>query len=343
MKTYIKKFSDTCLYDVKEVGTKSAYLADIYNNMSSKHVMVPDGFAITIAAYRYFIKFNKLDELLLEWVDQVNISNYSNLKAISARARKAIMDAHFPEDLLQEISLAYGDLYEGDILENIAVRGSVSAEDMKEAYFADNYGSYLNIKGYYGLMHAVKLCYASLFEEKAIKYRIENRVNEQKVAISACVHQMVMAGSEGAGSCFTHIAGTPGSDVVVITAAWGLTENPDCNLYNTPDEYKVLKESLESGKVVVIQKTMGRKSCMMTYAEDDNFEAFTKNIDTPVELQNKVVLSDNEIVKLANWSLLLERHYTSPISFKWAKDEVNHQIFVLEARPEVMLKPVLGY
>ena len=339
MKNFVKQFKEIHLNSVKEVGTKTAYLANIYNHLHAKHIMVPNGFAITMAAYRHFLAFNDIEDELMQLMTNVDVVNYANLKATGIKARKLMMEAVFPEYMANEITMAYDDLCDGET-GRVAVKTSVVAEDLREPYFADNYNDLLNIKGFNGLLHAVKQCFATLFEDKAIKHRIENRVNEDKVAISVCVQQMVRSDKNCSGTCYSPVAKEPGTEIIVITGAWGLTINPDRRTNFKPDVFKVLKDSLHPDKVTVIHKKLGNKARMMVFEDEFTETASTKNINTPFERQTQFVLEDHEIEKLSNWAVVLETHHQTPVSFKWAKDGVNHQFFLLEARPETLLQPV---
>jgi pyruvate,water dikinase len=333
MEAFIKKFSETGIADIAIVGGKNASLGEMYSHLTSKGLRVPNGFAITASGYRYFIEHNSLKEKLSELMHRLDNIHYSNLSQIGAAARKLILDGRMPTDLSFAITDAYDYIFDNED-QPVAVRSSATAEDLPDASFAGQHESYLNIRGHLALLHAVKMCYASLYTDRAIKYREDKHFEHDKVFLSVGVQQMVRADIGCSGVGFTLEPESGFRDVVHLAGVWGLGENIVQGTV-TPDEFIVFKPSLRSGKRSIIQSTLGSKNKMMVYADDDD-ENTTINKDTPLELRDRFVLSDQEVEKLAQWALVIEDHYQRPMDFEWAKDGVDHQLYLIQARPETV-------
>ncbi|HVS92751.1 MAG TPA: phosphoenolpyruvate synthase [Mucilaginibacter sp.] len=334
MEAFIRKFSETGIDDIAEVGGKNASLGEMYSHLTSKGLLVPNGFAITASAYRYFIYYNELAEKLSKLMKGLNRTDFSNLAETGAHARKLIMDARMPSDLSFAITDAYDYLF--DTAEQpVAVRSSATAEDLPDASFAGQHESYLNVRGHMALLFAVKKCYVSLYTDRAIKYREDKGFDHDKVFLSVGVQQMVRADLGCSGVGFTLEPESGFRDVVHLAGVWGLGENIVQGA-STPDEFLVFKHSLRIGKKAILQKILGSKNKMMVYADADDEIHTTINNDTPWELREKFVLSDKEVEKLARWALVIEDHYQKPMDFEWAKDGTDHQIYLIQARPETV-------
>ncbi|MCJ8208342.1 phosphoenolpyruvate synthase [Mucilaginibacter sp. RS28] len=332
METFIKRFSEIGLGDIAAVGGKNASLGEMYRYLRPKGVLVSDGFAITADAYRYFISANKLEKQLQALMQELDRENFSNLAATGEKARGLIMAGKMPADLGMAITDAYDYLFE-QADQGVAVRSSATAEDLPDASFAGQHESYLNVRGHCSLLYAVRKCFASLYTDRAIKYREDKGFDHNKVYLSVGVQQMVRADKGCSGVGFTLEPESGFRDVVHIAGVWGLGENIVQGTV-TPDEFLVFKPSLKNNFKAIIQKNLGSKSLTMVYADDENREIVNK--DTPWELREKFVLTDREIEKLANWALLIEEHYGKPMDFEWAKDGYNRQLYLIQARPETV-------
>ena len=243
-----------------------------------------------------------------------------------------MLKAELPHDLQLSIIEAYKELC-GDTYFEVAVRSSATAEDLPEASFAGQHESYLNIKGEDALLNAVKNCFASLYTDRAIKYREDNGFAHEKVALSVGVQKMVRSDKASSGVIFTLEPESGFRDIVHISGVWGLGENIVQGTV-TPDEFFVFKPTLLQGKNAIIQKKLGEKAKTMIYGNDENNPVI--NIATPKEKQEQFVLSDEEITKIANWALIIEEHYQKPMDIEWAKDGITNEIFIIQARPETV-------
>jgi pyruvate,water dikinase len=332
MNTYIKQFSDIRVEDVATVGGKNSSLGEMFATLSSKGIKVPDGFATTSFAFREFLLFNQLNQTLFDLMKQLDKKNYRNLKETGTKARALILNARLPEALQQEIIKSYKLLSGGKYFE-VAVRSSATAEDLPQASFAGQHESYLNIKGEEAVLNAVKKCYASLYTDRAIKYREDNHFAHEKVYLSVGIQKMIRSDKASSGVGFTLEPESGFRDIIHISGVWGLGENIVQGTV-TPDDFLVFKPALIEGKYPIIQKKIGEKAKTMIYSDDENNP--TINIETSQEQREKFVLSDEEIVQLANWALIIEQHYQKPMDLEWAKDGYTNEIFIIQARPETV-------
>ncbi|MEO8110689.1 MAG: phosphoenolpyruvate synthase [Ginsengibacter sp.] len=333
MNSYIKHFKEITIADVPVVGGKNASLGEMFSKLSSKGISVPDGFATTAFAYQEFLTKNSLHSSLQKLMLQLNRKDFSNLDACGAEARKLLLDAKIPENLKTEIIRAYKKLSGGDTFIEVAVRSSATAEDLPQASFAGQHESYLNIKGEEALLAAVKKCFASLYTDRAIKYREDNGFEHEKVSLSIGVQKMVRSDKASSGVCFTLEPESGFRDVVHISGVWGLGENIVQGTV-TPDEFFIFKPTLVQGKNAIIQKRLGEKAKTMIYSNDENDPVV--NIATPKEKQEQFVLTDEEITRLAKWALIIEKHYQKPMDIEWAKDGFTNELFIIQARPETV-------
>ncbi len=338
MPQYILKFSNINASDIGKVGGKNASLGEMFNHLSSEGINIPDGFATTSEAFWYFIQYNKLGDPLKSLLSGLDRKGFTNLKETGAQARKLFLSAKFPADLASEISAAYKTLCNGVDLE-VAVRSSATAEDLPEASFAGQHESYLNIKGNDELINAVQKCFASLYTDRAIKYREDNGFGHDRIALSAGIQKMVRSDKACSGVGFTLEPESGFRDVIHISGVWGLGENIVQGTV-TPDEFFVFKPSLKAKKKAIIQKNLGEKSLMMIYAV--NNQEGTINLDTPTDLKEKFVLTDDEVTTLAEWALKIEEHYQKPMDFEWAKDGLNGNLYIVQARPETVHSRKIG-
>ncbi|HEY9340770.1 MAG TPA: phosphoenolpyruvate synthase [Hanamia sp.] len=332
MNTYIKKFKEIGIADIAKVGGKNSSLGEMFSKLSSKGISVPDGFATTAYAFEEFLTQNSLHSKLDDLMRQLDRSNYENLNEIGAKAREMMLSGELSQNLQSSIVAAYKKLCGENDFE-VAVRSSATAEDLPQASFAGQHESYLNIKGETALLNAVKKCFASLYTDRAIKYREENGFAHQKVALSVGVQKMVRSDKASSGVGFTLEPESGFRDIIHLSGVWGLGENIVQGTV-TPDEFFIFKPTLLQGKNAIIQKKLGAKTKTMIYSNDENEPVI--NIDTPKEKQELFVLNDEEIMKLANWALIIENHYQKPMDIEWAKDGITDEIFIIQARPETV-------
>ncbi len=339
MSEFILTYSNINASSIIKVGGKNASLGEMYNHLASKGINIPDGFATTSDAFWHFIECNNLHTPLSALMSSLDKKSYSNLKEIGAKAREIFLSATFPADLSDNILTAYDILCNGSPTE-VAVRSSATAEDLPQASFAGQHESYLNIKGNEELIHAVQKCFASLFTDRAIKYREDNGFDYSKIALSVGIQKMVRSDKACSGVGFTLEPESGFRNVVHISGVWGLGENIVQGTV-TPDEFLVFKPSLKINKKAIIQKKTGEKSVMMVYS-DDRLEGTTINLPTPDVLRESFVLTDDEVTRLAKWAVVIEEHYEKPIDFEWAKDGLNGELYIVQARPETVHSRKLG-
>ena len=332
MQSFIKKFSEISIADITAVGGKNASLGEMFSKLSSKGISVPDGFASTAFSFEEFLTHNSLIMPLHNLMLQLDRKKYSNLKETGEKARKLLLHAEIPKDLELALVHAYKELC-GDTYFEVAVRSSATAEDLPQASFAGQHESYLNIKGEKALLEAVKKCFASLYTDRAIKYREDNGFAHDKVLLSVGVQKMVRSDKACSGVGFTLEPESGFRDVIHISGVWGLGENIVQGTV-TPDEFIVFKPTLKQGKNAIIQRKLGEKAKTMIYSDDEKQPVI--NIVTPKEKQEQYVLSDEEITQLARWSLLIEEHYQKPMDIEWAKDGITEELFIIQARPETV-------
>ena len=332
MSTFIKRFDEIGLNSLPLVGGKNASLGELFTQLSGKGIKVPDGFAITSSAFWHFIDDNYLRDKLQLILDKLNKKDFGNLQDVGSKARQIILDGTLPADLTVEIINAYKTLCGNSYFE-VAVRSSATAEDLPQASFAGQHESFLNIKGKTALLDAVKKCFASLFTDRAIKYREDNGFAHEKVALSVGVQKMVRSDKASSGVGFTLEPESGFRNLIHLAGVWGLGENIVQGTI-TPDEILIFKPSLLQGKKAIIQKKLGTKSKTMVY--DEQHENAIINIDTSKDKKEQFVLSDDEITQLANWALAIEEHYKKPMDFEWAKDGITGEIFIIQARPETV-------
>jgi pyruvate, water dikinase len=339
MKPLIKRFEEILINDVPIVGGKNASLGEMYNKLSSRGIRVPPGFATTAFAFETFLEYNHLTVPLENIMKKLDRTSFFNLKETGANARKIILDGKLPLKLIEEILKAYKDLGNET---TVAVRSSATAEDLPEASFAGQHESYLNVKGENDLLIAVKKCYASLYTDRAIKYREDKGFAHNKVYLSVGIQIMVRSDKASSGVGFTLDPESGFRNVIHLSGVWGLGENLVQGTV-TPDEFYIFKTTLRKGENSILQKKLGTKELTMVY--DDMHGSSIHNLETPITRRNEFVLDDKEITMLANWCLLIEDHYQKPMDIEWAKDGLSGEMFILQARPETvhsLINPMLS-
>lgn len=340
MKT-IKNFSEIRLKDLPLVGGKNASLGEMFSTLSSKGIRVPDGFAVTAEGYWNFLNHNKIVPQLSSLLSQLDNKKFNNLSDIGSKARKLLLEASFPKELRDEIITAYKQLYErsGNNI-SLAVRSSATAEDLPNASFAGQQETYLNVRGEENLIKACQRCYASLFTDRAIKYRVDNGFEHMKVALSIGVQVMVRSDSASSGVMFTMNPDSGFENVVLVSGAWGLGENVVQGSVNT-DEFLVFKPLLGKANQPIISHKLGSKMKTMIYSTKGENEILKPedaviNLDTPIEKREQFVLNDHEVIQLADWACKIQEHYQCHMDIEWAKDGENGKLYIVQARPETV-------
>ena len=334
MQVLIKKFSDITLADLPQVGGKNSSLGEMFSKLSTKGIKVPDGFATTAHTFWHFLDYNSIRQPLQQLMQQLDRRNFTNLKEIGNSARKLIMDVWLPDELEDEIVAAYKELSgENDI--EVAVRSSATAEDLPQASFAGQHESFLNIKGEQVLLNAVQKCFASLYTDRAIKYREDNGFAHEKVALSVGIQKMVRSDKGCSGVGFTLEPESGFRDIIHISGVWGLGENIVQGTV-TPDEFFVFKPTLKQNKKAIVQKKLGEKAKTMIYATTPGSASTIINTETEKDKREQYVLTDKEVTQLANWFLEIEEHYQKPMDIEWAKDGITNELFIVQARPETV-------
>lgn len=341
MTKFIRWFSELGMDDVALVGGKNASLGEMYRELSPAGIRVPNGFAVTAEAYRHVLDRAGTWSALHEALDALDANDVDDLARRAQMAREAVYGAPLPDELVAEISSAYAKLKReyGSHL-TLAVRSSATAEDLPTASFAGQHETYLNITGEAKLIDSVKRCFASLFMDRAIRYRIDNGFDHFKVYLSVGVMKMVRSDLASSGVIFSIDTETGFSDVVFITGAYGLGENVVQGAVD-PDEFYVFKPSLKMGKRAVLRRSLGGKEIRMVYSEGEGREA-TRNVPTPKEDQRRFCIDDTEVLELADYAVRIEEHYSAragrdmPMDMEWAKDGIDGKLYLVQARPETV-------
>ena len=337
---FIKWFADTRLEDIPLVGGKNASLGEMYRALKPRGVKVPNGFAVTAEAYRHFLREAGLDTRIRDILATLDTGDLRNLRQRGSQARHAILGAELPEDLREGILKAYARL-RGHSQEpaDVAVRSSATAEDLPDASFAGQQETYLNVQGDLALLETCKRCFASLFTDRAISYRVDKGFSHLKIALSIGVQQMVRADLGASGVMFTIDTESGFRDAVLINAAYGLGENVVQGSVN-PDEFYVFKPTLKTGHKPILQKIIGTKEFKLIY--DTGGGKMVKNVPVPRGDRAKFCLTEAEILKLAQWACAIEDHYSKkkghpvPMDIEWAKDGRTGELFIVQARPETV-------
>ena len=337
---YIRQFSELGIEDVPLVGGKNASLGEMFRELGSTVVRVPDGFAVTAGAYRYFLEETGVDLTIRNLLSDLDLRNVEELRSRGQEIRNAILTAELPASLEEEILEAYarlGGLENAPI--DVAVRSSATAEDLPDASFAGQQETYLNVQGCQPLLEACRRCFASLFTDRAISYRHDRGYGQTDIALSIGVQRMVRSDLATSGVMFTLDTETGFRDVVLINAAYGLGENVVQGTIN-PDEYTVFKPTLAQGFRPILQKRLGSKEFKLVY--DVGGGRMTRNVPVTPEDRREFALGEEDILTLARWGCLVEEHYTrkrgkpTPMDLEWAKDGRTGALFIVQARPETV-------
>ncbi|WP_377480632.1 MAG: phosphoenolpyruvate synthase [Microcoleus anatoxicus] len=339
-KALILWFDEVGIADIPLVGGKNASLGEMIQQLTPKGVNVPNGFATTAYAYRYFIESAGLDSKLRELFADLEVENVNNLRQKGKQARSLILETPFPRDLQAAIASAYDKLCDryGESTD-VAVRSSATAEDLPDASFAGQQETYLNVHGCTSVLECSHKCFASIFTDRAISYRQLRGFDHFDVALSVGVQKMVRSDLASSGVMFSIDTETGFKNAALITAAYGLGENIVQGAVN-PDEYLVFKPTLKQGFRPILDKRLGTKKIKMVY--DIGGSKYTKNVSVATTEREKFAINDDEILQLAQWAVLIEEHYSqvrgtpTPMDIEWAKDGNTGELFIVQARPETV-------
>ncbi len=337
---WIRSFDEVGMADVSLVGGKNASLGEMRRALSPLGIRTPGGFATTADAYRAFMRGGDLDRVVQDVLADIDISNIEALQAAGARIRSAMLATSLPTDLVKAVQAGYQRL-EAQYGTNcdVAVRSSATAEDLPQASFAGQQESFLNIHGESMLLDAVRRCYASLFTDRAIVYRVHNGFDHSQVALSVGVQKMVRSDLASAGVMFSIDTETGFSNAVLITGAYGLGESVVQGTVN-PDEFYVFKPTLTGDLRPILQRKLGTKEFKLVYEEGGTRQ--TRSVPVSTEDRERFVLSDDDVLTLARWAVLVERHYSglrgtpTPMDIEWAKDGRSGDLYLVQARPETV-------
>lgn len=334
-------FDQLGIEDVPVVGGKNASLGEMYRLLTPKGVKIPNGFALTAHAYRYFLEHNDLMHKIKDILSDLNTQDMHNLAERGHKVRELLLQATFPEELNEKIREGYSHICKqyGERTD-VAVRSSATAEDLPDASFAGQQETYLNIRGEHALLEACKKCFASLFTNRAISYRQDKGFDHFNIALSVGIQKMVRSDLATSGVMFSIDTETGFKDAVLVTGAYGLGENVVQGAVN-PDEFYVHKPTLKKGFKPIISRTVGSKEIRMVY-DMQGTKSPVKNLSVPEEERRKFCMSDDEVLELAKWACVIEEHYSEkaghfkPMDMEWAKDGVTGELFIVQARPETV-------
>jgi len=330
-------FENLRMSDVEVVGGKNASLGEIISQLP-QGVRVPTGFATTAHAFREFLKAGGLGERIHAKLDALDIEDVRALAQVGAEIRAMVLAQPFPAELEQAIRSEFARLSAGNPQASFAVRSSATAEDLPDASFAGQQETFLNVVGIEEVLHKVKEVFASLYNDRAISYRVHKGFTHAEVALSAGVQRMVRSDLGAAGVMFTIDTESGFPDVVFITSSYGLGETVVQGAVN-PDEFYVHKPMLKAGKKAVVRRNLGSKLIQMVFATPEEKAAsgkLVKTVDVPTEQRNRYSLTDAEVEQLARYALVIEQHYGRPMDIEWGKDGIDGQLYILQARPETV-------
>jgi pyruvate,water dikinase len=334
--TNVRAFADIGLSDIEEVGGKNASLGEMVSNLSDLGVRVPDGFATTSAAFRRFIGDTGLAERISEQLKGLDTDDTRALAETGKAIREEVANQPFPEDLEADVRAAYEKLVDGRDEVSFAVRSSATAEDLPDASFAGQQETFLNIVGIDAVLQAIREVFASLYNDRAIAYRVHHDFDHDAVALSAGVQQMVRSDIGASGVMFTMDTESGFDDAVFVTSSYGLGEAVVQGAVN-PDEFYVYKPALRAGRPAVLKRGVGSKATKMVYTQDPSVGKTTEFVDTEEDERRLLSLTDEEVQELARHALTIEEHYQRPMDIEWGKDGLDGELYVLQARPETVM------
>jgi pyruvate,water dikinase len=335
VRPYTLPFSSLGRHDVADVGGKNSSLGEMISNLAKLGVSVPDGFATTADAYREFLAHEGLAARIKQELDALDVDDVAKLAETGARIRDWILSTPFPLQLQREIVEGYARMCEGRTDVAVAVRSSATAEDLPEASFAGQQETFLNVRGADNVVKAVHDVFASLFNDRAISYRVHQGFDHSLVALSAGIQYMVRSDLGASGVMFTLDTDSGFRDVVFVTASYGLGETVVQGAVN-PDEFYVYKPALRDGHHPILRRTLGAKAIKMIYAPAAQAEKRVLTVDVPEVDRMRFCISDADLIELAQQALIIEDHYGCPMDIEWGKDGDTGRIYVLQARPETV-------
>ncbi len=336
MEALVIPFEKLRMTDVDQVGGKNSSLGEMISQLADTGVRVPGGFATTAHAYREFLAQSGLDKKINDTLDALDVDDVNALVKTGAEIRQWILDTPFPMDLTIAITEQYQRLVaESNADKSFAVRSAATAEDLPDASFAGQQETFLNIVGLENIMHAIKEVFASLYNDRAISYRVHKGFVHADVALSAGIQRMVRSDKGAAGVMFTRDTESGFRDAVFVTSSYGLGETVVQGAVN-PDEFYVHKPMLEQGKKAVIRRNLGSKMIKMTFAAEKVAGKSTITEEVEESLRHQFSINDEEVMELARYAQIIEKHYGRPMDIEWGKDGVDGKLYILQARPETV-------
>ncbi|MCF2906941.1 MULTISPECIES: phosphoenolpyruvate synthase [Pseudoalteromonas] len=336
MQDYVLWYQELGMQDVPRVGGKNASLGEMISNLANAGVQVPGGFATTADAFNEFLEQSGLNEKIHTILDSLDVDDVNELAKVGAQIRQWVIDTPFQPELDQAIRDAYASLHGDDNNDvSFAVRSSATAEDMPDASFAGQQETFLNVKGIDAVMVAIKHVFASLFNDRAISYRVHQGYDHRGVALSAGIQRMVRSDKASSGVMFTIDTESGFEDVVFVTSSYGLGEMVVQGAVN-PDEFYVHKPTLAKGLPAVVRRNIGSKAIQMVYSSDESHGKQVEIVDMEPELSNKFSITDSEVQELAKQAVIIEKHYGRPMDIEWAKDGNDGKLYIVQARPETV-------
>ncbi|WP_416423318.1 phosphoenolpyruvate synthase [Pseudomonas sp. App30] len=335
MVEYVVSLDKLGKHDVEHVGGKNASLGEMISNLAGAGVSVPGGFATTAQAYRDFLEQSGLNAQIHAALDALDVDDVNALAKTGAQIRQWIMDAEFPEQLNTEIRAHFAELSKGNPDIAVAVRSSATAEDLPDASFAGQQETFLNIRGVDNVIRAAKEVFASLFNDRAISYRVHQGFDHKLVALSAGVQRMVRSETGTAGVMFTLDTESGFRDVVFITGAYGLGETVVQGAVN-PDEFYVHKHTLEAGRPAILRRNLGSKAIKMIYGAEAKAGKSVQTVDVDKADRARFCLTDAQVSELAKQAMIIEKHYQCPMDIEWAQDGDDGKLYIVQARPETV-------
>ncbi len=323
------------MHDVDSVGGKNASLGEMISQMAHAGIRVPGGFATTAFAFREFLSENQLEQRIAGRLAQLDVDNVTALALAGEEIRKWVSECHLPRGLVEAVASAYAELAPDSSEATFAVRSSATAEDLPEASFAGQQETYLNIKGLENVLQAIKHVFASLYNDRAISYRVHQGFAHAEVALSAGVQRMVRSDLGAAGVMFTLDTESGFDKVVFITSAYGLGETVVQGAVN-PDEFYVYKPNLAAGRPAILRKSVGGKSLRMGFTKSQVAGHSTVTREVPADERHRFSITDTEVEELARYAVAIEKHYGRPMDIEWGRDGIDGKLYILQARPETV-------
>lgn len=335
MNDYVIWFQDLSKHDIDKVGGKNASLGEMISNLASKGVSVPGGFATTAHAYREFLEQSGLNKKIRNALDKLDVNDVLALAETGKQVREWVSEASLQPALEKAIREAFTKLQDNNDHMAVAVRSSATAEDLPDASFAGQQETFLNIRGVDNVLHAVKEVFASLYNDRAIAYRVHQGFEHHNVALSAGIQRMVRSENGASGVMFSLDTESGFRDVVFITSAYGLGETVVQGQVN-PDEFYVHKPTLAAGRPAILRRNLGSKAIKMVYAKGASAGKSVETVDVDKDDRQKFSITDDEIQSLAKQCLIIEKHYDHPVDVEWARDGDDGKLYIVQARPETV-------